>query len=47
MPVTPPVTPTVDDKFAFGLWTVSWTGTDQFGGATRAPLDPVEALRYE
>jgi xylose isomerase len=44
MPVTPPVTPTVDDKFSFGLWTVSWTGTDQFGGATRAPLDPVEAV---
>src|ERR1700712_1114581 len=39
-----PVTPTPADHFSFGLWTVSWTGTDQFGGATRAPLDPIEAV---
>ena len=36
--------PTPADKFSFGLWTVGWLGADQFGGATRAPLDPVEAV---
>jgi len=36
-------TPTRDDKFSFGLWTVGWTANDPFGAATRAPLDPVEA----
>src|SRR6478735_5413227 len=39
-----PVTPKRDDHFSFGLWTVSWLGRDQFGDATRAPLDPIEAL---
>lgn len=28
--------------FAFGLWTVGWTGTDPFGVATRPELDPWE-----
>ncbi|MER1997852.1 MAG: xylose isomerase, partial [Arthrobacter sp.] len=28
----------------FGLWTVGWTGNDPFGTATRADLDPVEAV---
>lgn len=32
--------PTPADKFSFGLWTVGWTGTDPFGGNTRAALDP-------
>lgn len=36
--------PTRDDKFSFGLWTVGWEARDQFGDATRAPLDPVEAV---
>ncbi len=36
--------PTRDDKFSFGLWTVGWLGRDPFGEATRAPLDPVEAV---
>lgn len=36
-------TPTPDDKFSFGLWTVGWQGTDVFGPASRALLDPVEA----
>ena len=36
------VTPTPDDKFSFGLWTVGWTARDQFGDASRAPLDPGE-----
>ncbi|NYD57414.1 xylose isomerase [Nocardioides marinisabuli] len=36
-------TPTPDDKFSFGLWTVGWEGVDVFGPASRAPLDPVAA----
>ncbi|MFE6686275.1 xylose isomerase [Streptomyces sp. NPDC057743] len=37
-------TPTPDDKFSFGLWTVGWRGRDPFGDATRAALDPVESV---
>ena len=37
-------TPTVEDKFSFGLWTVGWQGVDVFGGAVRQPLDPVDAV---
>jgi xylose isomerase len=37
-------TPTSDDKFTFGLWTVGWLGRDPFGDTTRAPLDPVESV---
>ncbi|MBO0701999.1 MAG: xylose isomerase [Candidatus Dormibacteraeota bacterium] len=37
-------TPTKDDKFSFGLWTVGWQGVDVFGAAIRPPLDPVEAV---
>jgi xylose isomerase len=36
--------PSRDDKFSFGLWTVGWQAQDVFGGPTRAPLDPVEAV---
>jgi xylose isomerase len=36
-------TPTPDDEFSFGLWTVGWQGTDVFGPSSRALLDPVEA----
>ncbi len=36
-------TPTTDDKFSFGLWTVGWQGIDVFGPASRPLLDPVEA----
>jgi xylose isomerase len=36
-------TPTPDDKFSFGLWTVGWQGVDVFGPASRGLLDPVEA----
>jgi xylose isomerase len=32
------------DKFTFGLWTIGWQARDPFGDATRAPLDPVEAV---
>jgi xylose isomerase len=37
-------TPSKDDKFSFGLWTVGWQGVDVFGTAVRAPLDPVLAV---
>ena len=37
-------TPTRDDRFSFGLWTVGWQARDTFGDATRDPLDPVEAV---
>ncbi|HIY24691.1 MAG TPA: xylose isomerase, partial [Candidatus Brachybacterium merdigallinarum] len=31
-------TPTRDDKFSFGLWTTGWEARDQFGLASRPPL---------
>ena len=37
-------TPTPDDKFSFGLWTVAYGGRDPFGEPTRADLDPVRGL---
>lgn len=37
-------TPTSQDKFTFGLWTVGWQGRDPFGEATRPALDPVESV---
>ncbi|MGW0553879.1 xylose isomerase [Streptomyces sp. NPDC002926] len=39
-------TPTPDDRFSFGLWTVGWQGRDPFGEATRPPLDPIESVQY-
>jgi xylose isomerase len=39
-----PYTPTKDDHFTFGLWTVGWRGVDPFGAAVRAELDPVESV---
>ncbi|RFU82206.1 xylose isomerase [Streptomyces triticagri] len=38
-------TPTREDKFSFGLWTVGWQGRDPFGEATRPVLDPVESVQ--
>jgi len=38
------LTPTRADRFSFGLWTVGWQARDPFGDATRAPLDPIEAV---
>jgi xylose isomerase len=32
------VTPTREDKFSFGLWTIGYNGSDPFGGPTRAPM---------
>ncbi|HEY4269197.1 MAG TPA: xylose isomerase [Galbitalea sp.] len=37
-------TPTKEDKFSFGLWTIGYNGADPFGGPTRAPLDVVHAV---
>jgi xylose isomerase len=37
--------PIPEDHFSFGLWTIDWSGQDQFGSATRPPLDPAEAVR--
>lgn len=34
-------TPTPEDKFTFGLWTVGHPGRDPFGEPVRAPLSPV------
>ena len=33
-------TPTPDDHFTFGLWTVGWQGRDPFGDATRGAGRP-------
>ncbi len=38
------LTPTPDDHFTFGLWTVGNRGRDPFGHETRPALDPVEAV---
>jgi xylose isomerase len=37
-------TPTPQDRFSFGLWTVGWPARDQFGDASRPDLDPVESV---
>ncbi|RNI17889.1 xylose isomerase [Flexivirga caeni] len=34
------LTPTPDDRFSFGLWTVGWLGADPFGTASRVALEP-------
>lgn len=39
-----PLTPTPEDRFTFGLWTVGWQARDPFGDPTRPALDPVEAV---
>ena len=37
-------TPTPDDKFTFGLWTVGWNGQDVFGSASRPHLDVAHSV---
>ena len=37
--------PAPADHFSFGLWTINWTGGDQFGSSTRRPFDPVLVLQ--
>ncbi|HEY1479265.1 MAG TPA: xylose isomerase [Gaiellales bacterium] len=44
MTVESSYTPTPEDRFSFGLWTVGNVGRDPFGEPTRPPLDPVEAV---
>src|SRR5262245_32419322 len=39
-------TPTPEDRFTFGLWTVGNRGRDPFGHATRPPIDPVDAVHH-
>jgi xylose isomerase len=39
-----PYTPTPEDRFTFGLWTVGNRGRDPFGSEVRPALDPVEAV---
>jgi xylose isomerase len=38
------LTPSREDRFSFGLWTVGWQGVDVFGGAVRPPLEPAAAI---
>jgi xylose isomerase len=38
------VTPTLEDKFTFGLWTIGWSAQDPFGSPTRAPINGVDAI---
>src|SRR4051812_9276604 len=40
----PDYTPSREDKFSFGLWTVGWQARDLFGEATRPVLAAVEAV---
>jgi xylose isomerase len=37
-------TPTAEDRFTFGLWTVGNRGRDPFGFETRAELNPLETV---
>jgi len=43
-PLTDPYVPAPEDHFTFGLWTVGNRGRDQFGDATRQPIDPCETV---
>lgn len=36
------LTPTREDKFAFGLWTIGHVGRDPFGDPTREPISPAD-----
>jgi xylose isomerase len=39
-----PYTPTPEDKFSFGIWTVGWQGVDVFGPGTRAAMPAERAV---
>jgi len=39
------LTPTPENKFAFGLWTIGHPGRDPFGDATRPPVSTADFLR--
>ncbi|TDE21433.1 xylose isomerase [Actinomadura sp. 6K520] len=38
-------TPTPEDRFSFGIWTVGWQGVDVFGPGTRPPMPADRAVR--
>lgn len=38
------LTPSPENHFTFGLWTVGWQGVDPFGSAIRPALDPVVSV---
>ncbi|MFA1551673.1 xylose isomerase [Actinomadura chokoriensis] len=38
-------TPTPEDRFSFGVWTVGWQGVDVFGPGTRPPMPADRAVR--
>lgn len=38
------LTPTPEDRFSFGLWTMGWQAADPFGGPTRPPLDTTKVV---
>ena len=40
-----PYTPSPEDKFSFGIWTVGWQGVDVFGGPVRPPMPADRAVR--
>ncbi len=42
---TDPYTPSPEDKFSFGIWTVGWQGVDVFGGPVRPPMPADRAVR--
>ncbi len=42
--MTDSFTPSPDDHFTFGLWTVGNTGRDPFGHETRRAVDPVDTV---
>jgi len=39
-------TPTKEDRFSFGLWTVGWLAADPFGETTRSALRPWEYAEH-
>jgi xylose isomerase len=43
--VSDALTPTPENKFAFGLWTIGHPGRDPFGDSTRPPVSTADFLR--
>ena len=39
------LTPTPEDKFAFGMWTIGHPGRDPFGDSTRPPISTADYVR--
>src|SRR3954469_14968339 len=38
--------PRPEHKFSFGLWTIGNRGRDPFGDSVRAPIRPVEIVKF-